>query len=304
MEKKPADWEKKPAGWLYKCLTVLMGLLATGLLCAFVYFLDIQNPNVATFTIVVFLTFSFGFYVGIPSAVLVLLYSLFFFSKNKTFPFEYTSDSIDKVVVATIFLMVMVIMVGRLKQEMDRKTEELQEANRKLEELSLTDFLTGIANRRAFNQTYEYEFANAVRNQLSLSFLLLDLDFFKQYNDLYGHVAGDECLKKVAGVLRTRLKRHTDLVARYGGEEFVVLLPNTEVQEACKIADYIQEGLNSLKIPFSNSAISDHVTVSIGVTSIKPARNMDPTDVIKQADKALYTAKNKGRNCVVAYKQN
>ena len=317
-------WNKPQADRLNKGLEILMGLVATGILCVFVYFLDIQNPNVATFTIVVFLTFSFGFYVGVPSAALVLLYSLFFFSKNRSFPFTYTVENVNKIIVAVIFLVIIVLMVGYLKRETDRKNRELQEknqelaeanekleeanqklqvANGKLEELSLTDSLTGIANRRAFDQTYNYEFAAAVRNQLPLSFLMLDLDFFKQYNDLYGHLAGDECLKKIAGVLCRQLKRRTDLVARYGGEEFIVLLPNTEVEEASRIADYIQTGLHQMQIPFSGSSIAEYVTASIGITSLRPRRDMDPREVIDQADKALYAAKNKGRNCVIVYQE-
>jgi diguanylate cyclase (GGDEF)-like protein len=131
---------------------------------------------------------------------------------------------------------------------------------------------------------------------MPLSLILCDIDFFKKYNDTYGHQAGDACLRKVANALTFCAKRSVDLVARYGGEEFAVILPNTTTAGASQVAEEIREFVNSLKIPHAQSAVSEHVTLSLGVASMEPTLDTSPSMLIATADAALYRAKAAGRN--------
>ncbi|MBP2635148.1 MAG: Response regulator, contains domain [Firmicutes bacterium] len=184
--------------------------------------------------------------------------------------------------------------------ELIKVLEELENVNRELNRLSSLDGLTGIANRRHFDQIYEIEWRKAVRTGRELAILFLDIDFFKYYNDTYGHLEGDECLKKVAAAAGSVLKRPGDLLARYGGEEFVVILPETEIMGAAKVAEDIRAAVENCNIPHSASSITDHVTVSVGVAARKLSLTGKPQELVALADKALYEAKNSGRNQVKA----
>lgn len=166
------------------------------------------------------------------------------------------------------------------------------------EKNSLIDSMTGLANRRYLEQRIMYEYARMKRNWSNLSIIMIDVDFFKLYNDTYGHVQGDICLKTIAATLRSTVKRQTDLVARYGGEEFVVLLPETDKYSASILADNIKTNIENLKIEHSASAISNFVTVSIGVATFTKDCSAECDELIEKADFALYEAKSYGRNCV------
>jgi diguanylate cyclase (GGDEF)-like protein/PAS domain S-box-containing protein len=174
-----------------------------------------------------------------------------------------------------------------------KKAEEL------LRGLSTTDGLTGIANRRAFDKFLDEELRRAVRNQYALSIIMIDVDFFKKYNDTYGHLQGDECLKSVAAILKSTAQRPGDMAARFGGEEFVVVLSMINSGHAVSIAEKIRREVETLKMPHERSHISDFLTISIGVVSAIPKNNMTSLDLIKCADEALYKAKEEGRNRVV-----
>lgn len=186
---------------------------------------------------------------------------------------------------------------------------QLREAKRRLEslarelrQLSAEDGLTGIANRRHLDQVLLREWRRATRGRYPLSLVLFDLDYFKDFNDRYGHQAGDECLKKVAQVLRAHCRRPGDMAARYGGEEFAVVLPGTGREDAREIATRICADVEALAIPHERSPSGAAVTVSAGVASVVPDRSAHPTDLIELADGALYRAKGGGRNraCVAA----
>ncbi len=179
-----------------------------------------------------------------------------------------------------------------------RKTEQL---NVKLRDMSYVDGLTGVANRLKFEEFFRKEWVRAGRMKRPISLLMIDIDYFKNYNDLLGHLEGDECLRKVAQVMKRHVRTEIDLVARYGGEEFVVVLPETELRDALKVADRIRKDIEDLKIAHPASEISNYVTVSIGVASIVPMDNLSRTVLISMADKALYRAKNSGRNRVEFY---
>ncbi len=177
---------------------------------------------------------------------------------------------------------------------------ELKKYRDILERISLIDGLTGIANRRHFDQTLEKEWRRALRQEDIVSLALIDIDFFKKYNDFYGHLAGDKCLQKVGSILKESLKRASDLGARYGGEEFAILLPSTAKEGALTVAERICDNIEELRIPHEMSKVAKHITVSIGVAAIRPEADKIPSDLIRQADSALYQAKNAGRNRVVA----
>lgn len=182
-----------------------------------------------------------------------------------------------------------------LQSMVEERTRELEEANFKLELLSNTDGLTGIANRRSFDLVLEQEWYRAQRSGIPLGVIMLDVDHFKHFNDRYGHLAGDDCLRTLARVLLKEVRRSGELVARFGGEEFVVLMPDTGLDAALEIARRIQESVWSLALPHEQSK-SGIVTFSLGVASLVPSEHYVPDDLVRQADRALYRAKELGRN--------
>ena len=188
------------------------------------------------------------------------------------------------------------------EKELLKLSQELKKANQKLEKMALVDGLTGISNRRLFDKTLKNELKRAKREKSILSLIMIDIDNFKEYNDTYGHQQGDECLKEVASVLDENAKRAADFAARYGGEEFAVILPDTAEDGALKIAEDIRKEIIDLKMEHQNSPIADHVTISLGVSSIKAAKKIDQeliNSFIEKADQALYQAKENGKNKTV-----
>lgn len=182
----------------------------------------------------------------------------------------------------------------------ERKKAEaaLEESNRKLQILNKTDELTGIANRRHFDVVVANEYARHTRSGQYLSLILIDVDYFKAYNDRYGHVAGDACLRRVAGVLAANASRPDDLAARYGGEEFACILPMTDLSGAYIIAEKIRQGILALDMPHEDSTPARVVTVSLGVATARCTHDRTFSDLIAAADKLLYAAKASGRNCL------
>ncbi|WP_307729897.1 diguanylate cyclase [Massilia sp. H6] len=175
--------------------------------------------------------------------------------------------------------------------------QKLADANVQLQKLAALDGLTGIGNRRAFDETVQREWQRGQRTKQPLSMLLCDVDSFKLYNDELGHQAGDLCLKKVAAVLTAQLKRPADLAARYGGEEFAIVLPETDLDGALQLAEACRASLAELALahPCTQAGV---VTISIGVASLVPAPEHTPADLIASSDQALYAAKAAGRNRV------
>jgi diguanylate cyclase (GGDEF)-like protein len=165
-----------------------------------------------------------------------------------------------------------------------------------LENMSMKDGLTGINNRRSFDEALEREWHRMLRVHKPISMIMIDIDHFKLFNDFYGHPAGDECLKKVAHSLQEALKRPSDILARYGGEEFACILPDTSLEGANMLAEGFQESILSLKIRNEKSLVSEFVTLSIGVATIVPTAEDQPAKLIKMADDLLYEAKKAGRN--------
>lgn len=189
---------------------------------------------------------------------------------------------------------------NELKKQKEAELLELQEKleslNRELEDLSITDGLTGIANRRYFDKQLPVEWERAQRSGSSIAMLMIDIDYFKKYNDTYGHIRGDNCLKLIALTLTRNVKRAGDLIARYGGEEFVVILPNVNMENAVKIAERIRAAILDLKVLHASSDVHDFVSISIGVSSAAARRDISCIRLLENADRALYMAKEGGRN--------
>jgi two-component system chemotaxis family response regulator WspR len=178
--------------------------------------------------------------------------------------------------------------------------KNLADANIELQKLAALDGLTGIANRRRFDEYMAVEWQRGQRERQPLSLLLCDVDFFKIYNDSFGHLSGDLCLKKSAAVLTEHLKRPADLAARYGGEEFAIVLPDTMLEGALKLANSCVQHLEKLAIESPQAAPFGVVTMSIGVASVVPSPHSSIEQLIESADRALYAAKKAGRNRVVS----
>ncbi|MDR7308646.1 diguanylate cyclase [Rhodoferax saidenbachensis] len=187
---------------------------------------------------------------------------------------------------------------SQLESKVQERTAELEAANRQLAELSVTDGLTGIANRRHFDRALELEWHRAQRAGTSLALAMVDVDWFKKYNDHYGHQAGDDCLRGVAQALKTQASRAGDLVARYGGEEFVFLSASTQVASALALAERLCAVVRALALSHALSPL-DYVTVSVGIAVMEPAHGGSAEQLLKKADEALYQAKAQGRHQAV-----
>ncbi len=186
-----------------------------------------------------------------------------------------------------------------LEQRVAERTRELEGANAELARLSLTDALTGLANRRRLDETLDVEFARLRRSGAPLSLIFLDIDHFKLFNDTYGHVAGDDCLRRIGALIESLVNRAPDLAARYGGEEFAIVLPETDMSGAAMLAEQIRAGIEHLTIPHCTSNVADRVTASLGVVTVTPSAGSQAAEVLRLADAQLYQAKAQGRNRVV-----
>lgn len=187
-------------------------------------------------------------------------------------------------------------------EELHQMNEMLKAANFKLERISMIDGLTSIENRRAFDIAYDRAFELSLKERMSLALIMIDIDHFKIFNDFYGHLSGDQALIRIAEVIKSAIKRPGDLAARYGGEEFVVMLMNTTAAEAADIAEEIRSRVEQLGM--GNEKVQSVITVSLGVSSAVPHDNMTNEELIASADRALYRAKECGRNKVIVWTDN
>ena len=182
-----------------------------------------------------------------------------------------------------------------------KKTEaKLIDLQKELEALSFKDGLTGVANRRMFDSVMELEWSNARRNNQPLALIMIDIDYFKQYNDCYGHIQGDQCLQRVAKTLATAATRSRDFFARFGGEEFMLVLPETDEVSAVKVAERCRNLIFKEQIAHSQSAVSQILSISLGVGAIIPAHQDAIPTFIESVDRRLYAAKQRGRNCIAS----
>ena len=189
----------------------------------------------------------------------------------------------------------LIAVVETLRDMTDQKRAEMA-----LKTLAAKDGLTGLANRRSFDQALEMEWSRAQRTKKPLALLFADVDHFKLFNDQHGHQNGDECLRAVAAIMGENAFRPTDLAARYGGEEFAIIMPETELEGACKVADRLREAVMDLRIAHGASGAGPWVTLSVGVATHVPGNDVGPDWLLGQADQALYAAKHLGRNRVIS----
>ena len=190
-----------------------------------------------------------------------------------------------------------------LEKRVTKCTAELEKTNRELESISLLDELTGVANRKHFYNVLESEWDRMEKKNKPFALILLDIDYFKKYNDTYGHEKGDSCLKLIAQKIADHVQRTYDLVARYGEEEFAILLPSTDISGAWEVADGMKSMIASLAIEHKSSEVSSHITASFGVSVMDPKKGGDHKMLVKHADIALSQAKKKGRNRMVQFKE-
>jgi diguanylate cyclase (GGDEF)-like protein len=190
------------------------------------------------------------------------------------------------------------LQADQLQSLVEERTAALERLNQELQRLTATDGLTGVANRRRFDEALDHEWRRGVRSATPLACVMIDIDHFKAFNDRYGHLQGDACLRQIAHALVTTAKRAGDIVARYGGEEFAVVLPGTTAANARLLADQLRTDVAALRIPHDASTTGPHVTISLGVASVVPKQGVAPATLVAAADRALYQAKRSGRNCV------
>jgi diguanylate cyclase (GGDEF)-like protein len=185
-----------------------------------------------------------------------------------------------------------------LGETFNNMIEQLQHDINKLEHYSNLDGLTGLSNRRYFEQRLNEEWSRSIRHQSPVALLFIDIDYFKRYNDHYGHLRGDDCLRRVSQAIQHAVKRDIDVAARYGGEEFVIMLPGTDISGAEQVARELQRAIRKLHIEHSGSNVEPFVTLSIGIASFIPSFPDKPDSLVHAADRALYEAKGRGRNCI------
>jgi diguanylate cyclase (GGDEF)-like protein len=210
------------------------------------------------------------------------------------------SSLLHRIVIEQIFLAVALFTcfpVAALLEERRELQVSLMKSEQRYRELANADALTGLANRRGFDKRLEEEWNRAEGSGQSLALLLIDVDLFKSYNDIYGHIGGDACLRCIAKVIAGTLQRHSDVAARFGGEEFAVILPDTELEAALRVAESVRQAVVTMKLPHSGNPDGIQ-TISIGAAAGVPQRNASATSLLTASDHALYRAKYLGRNRV------
>ena len=188
-----------------------------------------------------------------------------------------------------------------LVETIAKMSEKITMQQEKLTQLTLVDGLTGLGNRRKFDEALAYQWRLCRRSERPLSFLIIDIDYFKRYNDSLGHPAGDECLKQVAELLKQAVSRQTDIVTRLGGEEFGILMPDTDKSGAVYMAQQIYDRINTVQFPHPDSPVASYLTFSMGLETLMPSDNIPRSDLFDRADKALYQAKHEGRNRIQVF---
>ncbi|NTW90449.1 MAG: GGDEF domain-containing protein [Erysipelotrichaceae bacterium] len=222
----------------------------------------------------------------------------------------YSSQSLETLETLSAYLAIAIRNAQKseaLKNEIQKREvfqQELKKLNKELSDLSEIDGLTGIANRRHFDEFFEHEFRHSIRYKTPISLMMLDIDFFKEYNDHYGHLNGDKIIIKIAEIIKKHAKRSNDLAVRFGGDEYIVLLSDATEEFCNNIAFNIQEELKQLNLVHDFSSIVPRITLSIGIASLIPNRDSQPTTLLEYADNALYQSKENGRNRISIYKNS
>jgi diguanylate cyclase (GGDEF)-like protein len=279
-------------------MNTLLLLMAPAVATALV-FTHSKDPII--FPALLLVVFRLGFPGTVLSIFVIALISISFtISGHGPLMLITGSNLLHRIVIAQIFLAVALFTcfpVAALLEERKELQDSLQKSERRYRELANADALTGLANRRGFDERLEEEWSRAERRGESLALLLIDVDLFKSYNDIYGHIGGDACLRCIASVIADALQRHSDVAARFGGEEFAVILPDTRLEGALRVAENIRQAVVTMNLPHSGNP-NGVQTISIGVAAAVPAKNTALASLLTDSDHALYRAKYLGRNRV------
>ena len=200
------------------------------------------------------------------------------------------------VIMAILLAMLIMESLNRERKTLQDKQQQLLEKNTELEKQTRIDTLTNLYNKKYLNEQLKSYISISQRQHFPLSLIVADIDFFKDYNDYYGHIQGDQCLREIADTLKKCVGRTSDYIFRFGGEEFVILLPFTDVAGSIEVAERIINTINEKNIEHRTSKINDHITLSMGITTYNNEPNVCSDELIRQADKALYRMKQSGRN--------
>lgn len=283
-------------------VTIFVSAAITVALCVLNFCVHVPNPDAILLVAIVFFSLVYGYAGGVTSGIVTVGYTFFYYSDHSGGSISVTEGNFEKIVVMIVAIIFMVIMVGMLKKKFDRKNQELMDSNNKLQALVTIDPLTGLSNRRALDDIYEMYLAHAIRNRQPISCIIIDIDDFKQINDTFGHLKGDECLQYAADVLDRSVKRASDFVGRYGGDEFVILLPDTDEDGVKFVSDRLRSEMAKMRVVDATSTQIMDLTVSAGLATMIPDANAEKSILLKYADRALYEAKRQGKNRMVVYK--
>lgn len=257
----------------------------------------VPNPTILCMVVVVFAVFFGGYICGILSASMTLFYSVYFFSENHNLV-QFSDVNLYKVIVILIALIAMVFTTGMIKKKFTKQTKDLESINQLLYKKTISDELTGLYNYRYFLEQLTDMWAKGMEQKAPISMAMIDIDFFKKYNDYYGHQEGNNCIGKVSAILRNNVQCPGGFAARYGGEEFVVVMPNTDAKEAKRIAENLRLLVEQSDIEHIKSELYRYLTISVGVATVTPTKEITFDELIKRSDSALYEAKKAGRNRV------
>ena len=273
-------------------ITLLMGVV--------IFLIDrfhVPNPTILCMVVVVFAVFFGGCICGILSAGMTLFYSAYFFSDGHNFT-QYSGENLYKIGIILLALLAMIITTGMIQNKFLRQTKDLEEMNQLLYQKTISDELSGLYNYRYFLEQLENIWLKCMENQTEISLAMIDIDFFKKYNDYYGHQEGNNCISKVSDILKNNTRCQGGFVARYGGEEFVVVMPDTDAKEAKRIAENFRSLVERSNIEHIKSQLYRYVTISIGVATMIPKKGVTFDTLIKRSDYVLYEVKKAGRNRV------
>jgi len=289
-------------GLLFMYLSLSGGYQGTGLLWSYIFplcVIFVLGIKAGTIAVIIFFLLNIAAFILSLNSIIPIRY-------NTNFIIRYIGSFLAVSIIAYFYEFVRLRIqevLSERNQKLRELSQKLEDANKKLNAMATTDKLTGIANHRKFMEFISREWEIARRNNKPLSLLIADIDYFKKFNDTYGHLEGDKCLKKIGETLKKSTKRPGDIVARYGGEEFTVLLPDTDSKGALDVAKRMKKNIISLKIPHKKSDIAKYVTISFGVsTYISEKSGNSYRILIEKADKALYRSKERGRNKITFLK--
>ena len=273
-------------------ITLLMGVV--------IFLIDrlhVPNPTILCMVVVVFAVFFGGYACGIVCAGMTLFYSAYFFSDGHKF-IQYSNENLYKMGIILVAFFTIVVTTGMIKKKYLSQTKALEDMNQLLYKKTISDELSGLYNYRYFLEQLEKLWQESMKKQSTISMAMIDIDFFKKYNDYYGHQEGNNCISKVSDILRKNIQCQGGFAARYGGEEFVVVMPDTDAKEAKRIAENLRALVEKSDIEHIKSELYRYLTISVGVATILPEKNMSFDTIIKRADYVLYEAKKAGRNRV------